>query len=265
MFKNVDLFALRGKLPPKTRLFIEFVGLVIILLAWWAAVATGLVSGRLLPSPISVVTSFAELVGQDHLVRNLLFSLMLNILGYIEAVLIALPIGFLVGLQPIPRALTERYITAGRFLPLSAVVGLFILWFGMYTNMKVQFLALGIIVYLLPMVIQRIDDVDQIFVDTVKTLGANKWQTVTSVFIPGALSKISDDIRVIVAISWTYIIIAEVVNKTQGGIGALCYTVSRAARPDKVFAILALIIMVGIVQDKLYMFLDKHILKHKYV
>jgi len=70
---------------------------------------------------------------------------------------------------------------------------------------------------------------------------------------------------VIVAISWTYIIIAEVVNKTQGGIGALCYTASRAARPDKVFAILALIIVVGIIQDKLYMFLDKKILKHKYV
>jgi NitT/TauT family transport system permease protein len=265
MVKNHELFALRGKLPPKTRLVIEFVGLAVILITWWLVVTTGLVSARMLPSPVSVISSYGELVGQDHLVRNLLFSLMLNVLGYIEAILIALPLGFLIGLQPIPRALFERYITAGRFLPLSAVVGLFILWFGMYTNMKVQFLALGIIVYLLPMVIQRVDEVDQIYHDTVKTLGASKWQAVTSVFIPGAYSKISDDIRVIVAISWTYIIIAEVVNRTQGGIGALCYSVSRAARPDKVFAILAVIILVGIIQDKLFLFLDRITLRHKYV
>jgi len=244
---------------------IELAGLVIILLVWWAVVATGLVKPKMLPSPISVVTCFGELVKQNHLVGNLLFSLMLNILGYIEAILIAVPLGFLIGLQPIPRALSERYITAGRFLPLSAVVGLFIMWFGMYTNMKVQFLSLGIVVYLLPMVIQRVDEVDQIYFDTVKTLGASKWQAVTSVFIPGALSKISDDIRVIVAISWTYIIIAEVVNRTQGGIGALCYGVSRASRPDKVFAILAIIILIGIVQDKFFLFLDKKLLKHKYV
>jgi len=265
MFNHSELFALRGKLPPKTRATIEIVGLLSIILVWWAIVASGLVNARLLPNPISVATSFKELLVEDHLIRNLLFSLMLNLLGYIEAIAIALPLGFIIGLMPIPRALTERYITAGRFLPLSAVIGLFILWFGMYTNMKIQFLTLGIVVYLLPLVIQRIDEVEQIYIDAVKTLGASKWQTVTSVFLPDVMAKNSDDIRVVVAISWTYIIIAEVVNRTQGGIGALCYTASRAARPDKVFAILAVIILLGIVQDKFFMFLDRKSFRHKYV
>jgi len=262
---NPELFALRGELPPRTKTVIELTGLAAILLIWFTVVKTGLVPSRMLPSPDAVIISYGELFGQDHLVRNLLFSLMINVLGYIEAVVIAIPLGYLIGLLPIPRALCERWVTAGRFLPLSALVGIFILWFGMYTNMKVQFLTLGIVVYLLPMVILRIDNVDQIYVDTVKTLGASKWQTVKTVFIPMAMSKISEDIRVIVAISWTYIIIAEVVNRTQGGIGALCYSSSRAARPDKVFAILALIILVGIVQDKVFGFLDKLFFKHKYV
>jgi NitT/TauT family transport system permease protein len=263
LFKG--LFVLRGKLDPKTRLKWEIIGLGFIILAWWAAVATGLVKPRMLPSPLTVVLSYKELFTIDKLAGNLLFSLMLNFAGYIEAIAISVPLGFLIGLFPLPRAVFERPITALRFLPLSAVIGLLILWFGIYTNMKVQFLTLGIVVYLLPVVIQRIDEVPQVYVDTVKTLGANQWQQMRYVYIPDTISRLSDDIRVLVAISWTYIIIAEVVNKSQGGIGALAYTASRQARPDKVFAILAVIMLVGFIQDKLFKLLDKWMFHHKYV
>ena len=149
-----------------------------------------------------------------------------------------------------------------RYIPLTATTGLFIAWYGIYTNMKVQFLAFGIIVYLLPVVIQRVDEVEDVYVDTVYTLGATKWQTVKSVFIPAVLSKISDDIRVLVAISWTYIIVAELVNK-QGGIGDMIYTSARQSRIDKVFALLLLIIVIGFVQDKIFVFLDKILFPHK--
>lgn len=261
----MNLFTLRGKLPAKKKTLIEISGLILLAVIWWAVVATGLVRERILPSPIAVFLSYGELFTEGHLINNLLFSLSLNFLGYLEAIAISLPIGFLIGLLPVFRGLFERPVTALRYLPLSATIGLFILWFGIYTNMKIQFLTLGIIVYLLPVVIQRIDEVNQIYVDTVKTLGATKWQTIRSVFIPDVISRVSDDIRVLVAISWTYIIMAEVVNMSQGGIGALAYMSSRQARPDKVFAILLVIILIGFIQDKLFVLLDKWVFRHKYV
>jgi NitT/TauT family transport system permease protein len=110
-------------------------------------------------------------------------------------------------------------------------------WFGIETNMKVQFLAFGIMVYLLPVVVQRIADVDEIYLQTAYTLGANKWQIFKSVYWPFVTSKIFDDIRVLTAISWTYIIVAELVNKT-GGVGALIFTAAPRSRLDKVFAVL---------------------------
>ena len=151
-----------------------------------------------------------------------------------------------------------------RFVPLTAMTGLFIAWFGIENNMKVQFLSFGIIVYLLPVVAQRVLEVEEVYVQTIYTLGANSWKTIRHVYIPYVFSKIFDDIRVLVAISWTYIIVAELINKS-GGIGALIFTASRQSRIDKVFAILFLIIAIGFIQDKIFAWLDKKLFPFKYV
>ena len=150
-----------------------------------------------------------------------------------------------------------------RYLPLSALTGLFITWFGLGDPMKIAFLALGILVYLLPVVIQRLDDVDEVFAQTSYTLGASRWQQIKSVFIPAVISKITDDIRVLTAISWTYIIIAELLNKGEG-IGSLIYTKSRQGQVDRVFALLIIIMVIGMLQDRLFVIIDKIINPHKY-
>ena len=146
---------------------------------------------------------------------------------------------------------------------MTALIGCFIAWFGIYENMKVQFLAVSIIVYLLPVVVQRIQEVSETYVQTVHTLSTSRLHIITKVFIPDVLSKVFDDIRVLVAISWTYIIVAEGVNNS-GGVGAMCYIAGRQSRFDKVFAILLVIILVGYVQDKLFMYFDKLFFPFKY-
>ena len=149
-------------------------------------------------------------------------------------------------------------------MPLTAVTGLFIAWFGIDSEMKIAFLAFGILVYLLPVIVQRIDEVEEVYVQTAYTLGASNWQQIRTVFIPAVLSRVSDDIRVLVAISWTYIIVAELVNANSGGIGALAFKMARQSRIDKVFAILLIIIAVGFLQDKLFKLLDRLLFAHKY-
>jgi NitT/TauT family transport system permease protein len=260
-----SLFELRGELNKGTKVTIEVIGFLFLIGLWSLITHLKILPSSLLPAPWSVITSFKELHFNDALIENTVYSIQLNFLGYCEAVLICIPLGFLIGLFPLFKGLFQRYIDALRYLPLTAITGLFIAWFGIDTNMKVQFLAFGIIVYLLPVVVQRVHEVEDVYVHTVKTLGATKWQTITSVFRPDVISRLSDDIRVLVAISWTYIIVAELVNKTQGGIGALAYTAARQSRIDKVFAVLLVIILIGFVQDKLFVALDRLFFPHKYV
>lgn len=258
------LFALRGELNKQTQVVIEIAGVLCLLLLWWIVCLAGIVPPTLLPSPGAVIASLPELHFKDAMVRNLGYSMYLNCAGYIEAVLICLPIGFLIGLFPLFKGLFSRQVDAIRFIPLTAITGLFIVWFGIEDLMKIQFLAFGIIVYLLPVVVQRVAQVEKVYQQTAFTLGASTWQTIRSVFFPAVFSKLFDDIRVLVAISWTYIIVAEMVNKT-GGVGAMLYSAARQSRIDKVFALLFLIILVGFIQDKIFKALDKKLFPYKHI
>jgi NitT/TauT family transport system permease protein len=262
----MSLFKLKGSLNTRTNLLLTVLGFAFFL-AIWILLTLGenpLVPSGILPKPWNVLLAFGELYTENELLRNLCYSLGLNIAGYIEAVLLAIPIGFVTGLFPFFRGTFQRQIDAFRFVPLTAVTGIFIMWFGLGTDMKVHFLAFGILIYLLPVVVQRIDEIDEVYYKTVFTLGANTWQIIRTVYIPAALSRLSDDIRVLTAISWTYIIIAEGLG-SQGGIGRLIWLVGeRASRSDKVFALLILIIIIGFLQDKLFVYLDREFFPHKY-
>ena len=216
-----------------------------------------------IPPPHHVVKAFPALISKDELIPNTLQSIWLNIRGYFWAILISLFFGFLIGLIPLFRGLFSGQVDALRFLPLTALVGLFTAWFGIDDGMKIAFLAFGIIIFLLPVVVQRIDEVKAVYLKTVFTLGATDWETIKTVYFPSVMSRLMDDIRVITAISWTYIIIAELLNR-QGGIGSLAYIKARQGQMEKVFAILIVIILIGFLQDKLFTFFDRKLFPHKY-
>lgn len=217
----------------------------------------------ILPTPIQVLKAFPALVKEKQLVSNTITSVWRNLQGYFWAILISIPIGFLIGLFPLFKGLFSKQVDALRYLPLTALVGMFITWFGIGESMKISFLAFGIIVYLLPTVIQRIREVADVYLKTVFTLGASDWQTIRSVYFPSVMAKLLDDIRVLTAISWTYIIIAELLNK-DGGIGALIYDAGRRGQIPDVFAVLIVIILIGFLQDRIFVYLDKRLFPHKH-
>ena len=218
----------------------------------------------LLPRPDQTIAAFQPLVQEDRLFYNTFRSIWLNIQGYFWAILLAIPIGFLIGLLPFFRGLFSRQVDTLRYLPLTAVTVVFITWFGLEDQMKIAFLAFGILVYLLPVVVQRIDEVNDVFLKTTFTLGATDWQTIRTVYWPAVMSKLMDDIRVLTAISWTYIIIAELLNRQGGGIGALIYLKQRQGQLDRVFALLIVIVFVGFVQDRFFDYMDRRFFPHKY-
>jgi NitT/TauT family transport system permease protein len=101
-------------------------------------------------------------------------------------------------------------------MPISAFIPLLILWFGIYEKQKIAFLFLGVFVYLLPVVVSSIRLVPEELVQTALTLGASKFQVIRTVLLPAALPEIFDSFRVMNAIAWTYVILAEAVNPEHG-------------------------------------------------
>ena len=264
-----NLFSIGGEVKPRLAFSINILGWLLLLFLWWLFPTMQWVNPLIIPSPIDVVKSFSILITEKSLFYNMGYSITVNGLGYIQAIVIAVPLGFLIGLIPFFRHLISKQIEAIRFTPLPATTGIFMALFGIGLNIKVQFLAFGIFVYLLPAVVQRIDEIKtndhlKALYQTMRTLNANTWQMLRYFYLPSVISRFFPDIINLVAVSWTYIVIAELVN-AKGGLGYLIYlATNRNGNIEQVYAVLILIIFIGFIQDKLLKKLDKKLFKFKY-
>jgi NitT/TauT family transport system permease protein len=262
---NPSFFELRGSLSKSTKIQIGVVGLVAIVVLWWLLVQLRMVNPKIIPSPLAIVAAVPELIGRDQMLRNLGLTIFMNAASWIEGGLIALPIGFVIGLFPVFNALFGGYIQATRYIPLTATIVLFMAAFGIYMMMKIQFLTFAILIYLITAVVGRVQETPQVYVDAVKTLGASKWQIIRTVFIPHVFSRVSTDFINIVAISWTYAVYVELINKQEGGIGALIYNLYfRQNETEKLYALILIMVGVGFCFDQLLRLLDRKVFPFKY-
>lgn len=266
----MELFKMGGNVSKKTDTTVFIIGIVIFMLFWNYITQNNIISQRILPNPIDVIKSYKIMFEENNLISNTWYSIKLNLLGYFYALIISIPLGFIIGMFPIGKSLFNRIFDAFRFVPIPACSGIFIAIFGLAFDMKSTFLAFGILIYILPTVIQRVNSLqdpanvkDYVYLQTIKTLDASPWQTFKYVYFPFVMEKISDDIRVLTAISWTYITIVEILNK-DGGIGSMISTFSRQSRSAEVYGLIFLIVIIGIIQDMLFKEMDKYLFPSKH-
>jgi len=246
--RTSSFFALRTPLPRVTSLILGLVMPVAVLGAWAAASYGGLAPPDFLPSPSEVVRGTLQLFLQHDLATAILISTKRIVIAFLLASAIALPLGIFMGaFEPVNR-LFEPIMAPLRYMPISAFIPLLILWFGIYEKQKIAFLFLGVFVYLLPVVVTAIRAVAEELVQTGLTLGASRWHVVRTILVPAALPEIFDSFRVMNAISWTYVILAEAVNPEHG----LGYMVELARTHQKAswsFAGLLVIGGIGLLTD----------------
>jgi NitT/TauT family transport system permease protein len=243
-----DPFALRAPLSRNVALWLGFVAPAAVLIAWCVATYGGLAPPDFLPSPTEVVRGTLQLFMQYELGSAILVSTRRITLAFLLASAVALPLGVLMGaFEPINR-IFEPVMAPLRYMPISAFIPLLILWFGIYEKQKIAFLFLGVFVYLLPVVVSAIRAVPEELVQTSLTLGASRKQAIMTVLLPAAAPEIFDSFRVMNAISWTYVILAEAVNPEHG----LGYMVELARTHQKAswsFAGLLVIGGIGLATD----------------
>jgi NitT/TauT family transport system permease protein len=211
-----SLWSIRQPIPRSTALVLGFVMPVIVLAGWCVVTYGGLAPPDFLPSPTEVIRGTLQLFIQYDLTRAIFVSTKRIVLAFLLASAVALPLGILMGAFTPVHGVFEPIMAPLRYMPISAFIPLLILWFGIYEAEKTAFLFLGVFVYLLPVVVSAIRAVPEELVQTALTLGASKMQVIRTVLVPAALPEIFDSFRVMNAISWTYVILAEAVNPEHG-------------------------------------------------
>jgi NitT/TauT family transport system permease protein len=242
------MFGLRTNLPQGTSFALGLVSPIVLFGAWCVLSYGGFAPPDFLPSPTEVLRGILQLFIEHDLWGAILISSRRIGIAFLLASAIALPLGVLMGSFEAVNRLFEPVVAPLRYMPISAFIPLLILWFGIYEKQKIAFLFLGVFVYLLPVVVTAIRAVPEELVQTALTLGATKFQVIRTVLVPAALPEICDSFRVMNAISWTYVILAEAVNPEHG----LGYMVELARTHQKAswsFAGLFVIGGIGLITD----------------
>ena len=257
-----------GKLTP----IISAAGVILIIFLWWLEARLEIIPNKILPGPVEVISSFGTLFRDYNLIANTWFSIKMNLLAYVWAICISIPLGLIIAIYPLPNLCIGKYINAIRFLPLPATTALFISAGGLTYGTKLSFLVVALVIFILPEVCNKVNMLqnrngsDFTYLETIKTLGATPWQTFRWVYWPYVTSGVSGSIRSLAALSWSYVTISELIYKdgNVNGIGALISTSFRQAHIPEAWAGLFLIIVIGVVQDLVFKIIEEVIFPHMY-
>lgn len=243
-----DPFAIRGPLSQRARTLVGVIAPILVIITWLLCSYADLVPDDFLPSPTEVVRGTLQLFFEHDLALAIWISTKRILISFLLAASVAFPLGIAMGAFTPVNAFFGPIMAPLRYLPISAFIPLLILWFGIFEAQKIAFLFLGVFVFLLPVVVTAIRAVPEELVQTALTLGATRWQVIRTVLIPAALPEIFDSFRVMNAIAWTYVILAEAVNP-QHGLGYMVELARTHAKPSWSFAGLLVIGSIGLVTD----------------
>jgi NitT/TauT family transport system permease protein len=252
----------REPLPQQKARALALAGLLSFLGVWCVLSYAGIIPAVILPSPTEVLWAFPVLHFEEALVRSAGWSLYRVGMGFVLSAVVAIPLGLLMGTFPAVKHFLSPLVDPLRFLPISALVPLFLVWFGIEETMKIMLLFVGTFVYLLPLVVEAVENVDDVYLQTATTLGASRWQLVRHVLVPGSLPAIGEALRVMNGIGWTYVILAEIVN-ARLGLGHIITVAGKRSHVDQIFAGVLVILFIGVVTDWMIRMANKHLFAWK--
>ena len=215
-----------------------FASLVVLLFAWWATTAAGLVNPLYLPAPRSVWRAFVQAnschgltAGSSRIVcgeqgyflwQHLLASLGRIGVGIVLAIVLGIVVGFILATVAWLGHIVMPYINFLRALPPLGYIGLLIVWFGIGDTTKIWLLFLAAFPPIVLATVQGIRSVNRDLLNSARSLGADTPRAFLYIVFPGSLPSIMNGIRLAVGFAWTTVVAAEL-NNGIPGIGALAY------------------------------------------
>ncbi|SNS67052.1 ABC transporter permease [Rhodococcoides kyotonense] len=224
------------------------IGPVLLLVAWIAASAAGVLDSETLPAPWTIVEAARDLIEDGRLQSNLLTSLQRAVISLVVGVVIGVVLALVSGLSRLGESLLDGPIQIKRAIPTLALIPLFIVWFGIGESMKIIVITTSVLIPVYINTHAQLRGVDSRYVELAETVGLSRWQFVRKIALPGALPGFFTGLRMAVTISWLALVVVEQVNATSG-IGYLMTQARTYGQIDIIVVGLVVYAIFGLVGD----------------
>ena len=223
----------------------------VLLCAWCIVTYGGLVKPLFLPAPHQVIQAGYHLFAEENFIYDVVVSTGRVLLGFALAGGLAIPLGILIGTSRRADAFWTPVLNFIRYMPAPAFIPLLILWLGIDLELKVALVFISIFFYLASLVSEAVRAVDRDCIDTALTLGATRSQILIRVVLRAASPGIWQNLRIMMGVAWTSIVIVELVA-AQRGVGAMIILAQRFLQTPKIIAGIVVIGILGVLFDALF-------------
>lgn len=237
----------------------RYVSPIILVLGWQLACSAGLLSTRLVASPVQILTTGWALTQDGTLQSNLWVSLLRAGAGLTLACGVGIGLALLSGLSRVGEDIVDAPLQILRTLPALALVPLFILWFGIGETPKIALVALGSAFPIYLNLYKGIRSIDPKLLEMTRTLGLSRIATIREVILPGALPDLLVGLRFAVGLSWLMLVVAEQIN-ADSGIGHMMMDAEDFLRTDIILVGLVIYGLLGLVSDQAVRVLEHRLL-----
>ncbi|RZZ88297.1 MULTISPECIES: ABC transporter permease [Pseudoxanthomonas] len=225
--------------------------LVVLALVW--EIAARLVGNDLLlPSFLQTARAFYDGLISGELPRRVAASLWVLAQGYALGVLGAFALTALAASTRIGRDVLGTLVAMFNPLPAIALLPLALLWFGLGTGSLVFVLVHSVLWPLALSTFAGFEAVPQTLRMAGRNLGLRGPRYVVQLLVPAALPSILSGLKIAWAFAWRTLIAAELVfgaTSGQGGLGWYIFQNRNELYTDKVFAGLAMVIVLGLLVE----------------
>ena len=196
-------------------------------------------------SPWQVAQSFAELYQNGELLRNCYFSFLEFFWGFLLAVAVGVPFGFLMATQGKINNYLDPWVSCIYATPRVALAPIVVVWFGLGIFPSSLIVFLGAVFPILLNTYTGIKSVRQNLVDVVRAFGGSPWQVFFKVMIPDATPAIIAGMRLAVGRAVIGVVVAELFG-AEAGLGFMVYLYSQRFMPGPVFVGIVVLVIFGI-------------------
>ena len=223
------------------RTFAVFIGLWYLLYLW---------NGNpiQLPSPMRVLAALWDLTQSGEILEHALVSTTRLVISLAVAVILAIPLGFVMGMSRRANAFIDPLIELLRPISGIAWIPLALFIFGVGDTLPVFIMVYVAFFPLLLNTIAGVRNLDGRLYAAARTMGLGKAAMLRRVIMPSALPMVMVGFRLAFASAWTAIVAAELIG-APNGFGFAIEWYRQLLMSPKVFGFVAVIGMVGYVCD----------------
>lgn len=216
--------------------------LVFAALWQWAA---GFYSPEQLPGPLQVISGLYELMESGILYEHIQISLLRFWGSYLLAVIIAVPLGLILGWYDWSWSAVDPLVQILRPISPIAWFPLAVLWFGIGNPPAVFIIFLSAFFPVLLSSVSAIRTVDPIYLRVSENFGVSKWTLFTKVIIPAAFPQIMIGLHIAVGTAWIHLVAGEMLG-AQSGLGYLIVDSRNFLRTDWIIGGMLVVGLLGL-------------------